>query len=628
MISNHEQLRAELMSHGHRFSGDTDTETIAALFLHYHTTLTASGINPSLHDLATIVICRIIGQFSVLVKSKLYPNEIIGMKFKSPLVLGLSFPEKDDGVTDESPTHVADVIDPSFLESEIRPSPSDSSEDGSEPVNNNNTDDIARRHSRSGVYVYKSTGIKPIPTTETARYYFSSDTMALTPFTTKVTHLEDGDIVHIRASGKFRISHCPLHRIEQLRVRLGLAPAPTSQCTNTSTPPELSLSRQFMDLGQTMDEIKKGAFSTFMEKEIFEQPTSVKSTLFARMDQDTRTVKLGGIAQYMDRIVKCRRVVFLGCGTSYNAGRMAEPVFQRLNRLGTTCVLASHFADLSPPISDEEMYVFISQSGSTADTIRALDHCKAHNAMTVGVVNTVGSEIYRQTTCGVHINAGYEASVCSTKAYTSQCVSLLMIALAIHTVHAEQQGVPVSEMYNELFDAVCSLPDYLVSTLEAAPSVRAICGPLVDHPSALVLGRGLNYATAMEGALKIKEVSYIHAEGLAAGELKHGPLALVTDDMLLVVVAPKDRHWGQMKAAVAQCIARRTDGGSGAVVIISDETDWADGRGQVVAVPHVHELIQPLINAVPLQLMALYIGEARGLDVDRPRNLAKSVTVE
>ncbi|KAG9392142.1 SIS domain [Carpediemonas membranifera] len=618
IITNHEALRAELEASGHVFTGDTDTETIAKLFQHYYGQMCHRDGEPEFMSLTTAVMARLSGQYAILVKSSHYPDQLIAVKHKSPLVLGLSFPEDGSGKNKE---YTAASLDP--FDSQSTLSSSNATPQGAEDTA---ASDTPGPQTTTGEVVLQTTAAvgTRVACPSRATYYFSSDVVALTPFTTHTTYLEDGDVVAILPGGTFSLSHVSQRRMHELRVAMGFQDPADPLPPATPAP-----TRKFTQLALSVDEIKKGSHRTFMEKEIFEQPGAAQSALFSRVDSNQRRIRLGGIAEHMDELLQCRRVFLVGCGTSYHAGMMAETVIERLCGYSVTSVLASHFIDCLPHVGPGDMCVFISQSGSTADTIAALEYANKCDALTVGIVNTVGSSIYRQTDCGVHINAGYEASVCSTKAYTCQCVSLLMIALCIHFEQRLRQNQPVSDLYDEIFDGIITLPDALSEALDESKHIHEIAKKISAASSCLVLGRGFSYSVAREGALKIKEVSYIHAEGIAAGELKHGTLALVCDDIPLVFVAPCDRYMPKMQNAVAQCTARRTDKAKDGVVIITDDTAWVSaGFKSVIKTPRVHEMVQPLVSCVPLQLLALYLCEERGFDVDKPRNLAKSVTVE
>jgi glucosamine--fructose-6-phosphate aminotransferase (isomerizing) len=391
-----------------------------------------------------------------------------------------------------------------------------------------------------------------------------------------------------------------------------------------------------MEVGQIM----KGGYDHFMQKEIFEQPDTVAQTMRGRVRATPLSpmknalpaggaaallprVRLGGLVDHVPTIRRSRRIMFIGCGTSYHAALCARQTVEELTELPVVLELASDLLDRRCPIFRDDTCVFVSQSGETADTLRALEYARASGALCVGVTNTVGSAIARSSHCGIHINAGAEIGVASTKAYTSQIVAITMMALVL-----SEDSVSKRQRRDEIIDSLCALPDALRRCLELDPLVAELAASLRDEPSLLVFGRGRNYATALEAALKVKEVSYMHSEGINAGEMKHGPLALVDETMPILVVATLDSCiYSKMQGVIQQLMAR-----SARLIVVCNEDD-ADipdivgGRCPLIRVPRLDDALQPVANILPMQLLSYHLTLLRGYNVDQPRNLAKSVTV-
>lgn len=333
-------------------------------------------------------------------------------------------------------------------------------------------------------------------------------------------------------------------------------------------------------------------------------------------------IKLGGLSEHLEAIRTGRRLVLVGCGTSFHACLAARKALEDLVSLPVALELASDLLDRCPPIFRDDTCVFVSQSGETADTLRAMEYAKSKGALCVGITNTVGSDIARSTHCGVHINAGCEIGVASTKAYTSQIVVLVMMALALSGDRISQQA-----KREEILDALGQLPSALRAALKLDGQVKELAERLKEEQSLLVFGRGYNYATALEAALKVKEVALMHSEGILAGEMKHGPLALVDETMPILVVATADEMHAKMLSVIQQLRAR---GARLLVLCCEGDEDVRQAAGDeavLVAVPRTADCLQPVVNAVPLQLLAYHLAVLRGQNVDQPRNLAKSVTV-
>uniref|UniRef100_A0A8C9FNE7 glutamine--fructose-6-phosphate transaminase (isomerizing) n=1 Tax=Pavo cristatus TaxID=9049 RepID=A0A8C9FNE7_PAVCR len=378
--------------------------------------------------------------------------------------------------------------------------------------------------------------------------------------------------------------------------------------------------RAVQTLQMELQQIMKGNFSSFMQKEIFEQPESVVNTMRGRVNFDDYTVNLGGLKDHIKEIQRCRRLILIACGTSYHAGVATRQVLEELTELPVMVELASDFLDRNTPVFRDDVCFFISQSGETADTLMGLRYCKERGALTVGITNTVGSSISRETDCGVHINAGPEIGVASTKAYTSQFVSLVMFALMMC-----DDRISMQERRKEIMRGLKGLPDLIKEVLSMDDEIQKLATELYHQKSVLIMGRGYHYATCLEGALKIKEITYMHSEGILAGELKHGPLALVDKLMPVIMIIMRDHTYAKCQNALQQVIARQ-----GRPVIICDKEDieTIKNNKRTIKVPHSVDCLQGILSVIPLQLLAFHLAVLRGYDVDFPRNLAKSVTVE
>ena len=368
--------------------------------------------------------------------------------------------------------------------------------------------------------------------------------------------------------------------------------------------------------------IEKGGYDHFMLKEIFEQPLTIADSFRGRLDAAESRIVLSGIDAIEDKLLHARRIIIVACGTSWHAGLVAEYVIEELCRVNVEVEYASEFRYRNPVISSDDVILAISQSGETADTLVALERAKEQGATIFGVVNVVGSSISRIAHAGCYTHAGPEIGVASTKAYTAQLTVLMLIALKL----AKAKGTIKPERFNELCQELDAIPNKVQEVLEdQVERIKAIAEKYKDAQSMLYLGRGYNFPTALEGALKLKEISYIHAEGYPAAEMKHGPIALVDEDLPVVFIASRDTYHEKIVSNMQEIKARK--GKVLAVVTVGDEITPSIAD-EVIWVPQTDELIAPLLTVVPLQLLSYYIGVYRGLDVDRPRNLAKSVTVE
>ena len=367
--------------------------------------------------------------------------------------------------------------------------------------------------------------------------------------------------------------------------------------------------------------IEKGGYDHFMLKEIFEQPQTIYDCLRGRLDAEAGTVTMSGIQKYAEQIMNARRIVVIACGTSWHAGLIAEYIFEELCRINVEVEYASEFRYRNPVIHEGDVIIAISQSGETADTLVAIETAKNNGAIILGVVNVVGSSIARASHGGAYTHAGPEIGVASTKAFTAQLAVLTMIALKI----ANLRGSIARERYLHLLNELNEVPEKVAWVLKNSDKVRALAEKYKDARDFLYLGRGYNFPVALEGALKLKEISYIHAEGYPAAEMKHGPIALVDESLPVVFVATKDAYHQKVVSNIQEIKARK-----GKVISIITEGDEFSEKisDDVIIIPQADEIVAPMISVVPLQLLAYYIGVAKGYDVDKPRNLAKSVTVE
>jgi glutamine---fructose-6-phosphate transaminase (isomerizing) len=370
-----------------------------------------------------------------------------------------------------------------------------------------------------------------------------------------------------------------------------------------------------------LESIEKGGYDHFMMKEIHEQPNTVFDCLRGRVNKDTYELTLGGILKYEEELTKANRIIIVACGTSWHAGLVAEYLIEELCRIPVEVEYASEFRYRNPVINKGDVIIAISQSGETADTLVAIEMAKEKGALILGVCNAVGSSIPRTTHAGVYTHAGPEIGVASTKAFTAQLTVLSMMAIKI----AEKKGTITKERFNQLIDELVLIPEKIKKCLLLNDQLKEIGEKYKDATSCLYLGRGFNFPVALEGALKLKEVSYIHAEGYPAAEMKHGPIALIEPSLPSVFIATKDKHYEKVVSNIQEVKAR-----SGKVIAVITEGDYAVAKlcDDVIFVPEVDEVLAPLINVIPMQLLSYHMGVSKGYNVDQPRNLAKSVTVE
>jgi glucosamine--fructose-6-phosphate aminotransferase (isomerizing) len=422
-------------------------------------------------------------------------------------------------------------------------------------------------------------------------YVVASDASAIVEHTTQVIYLNDNEMAVLKP--------------DQFR---------------TTTIDDLDVSPVISQLENKLEEYELGDYPHYMLKEIFEQPTAISNCLRGRAEQREGRIVLGGLTAYARDLANAKRFILTGQGTAWHAGLVGDYVMEDLAKVVTETTYASEFRYRNPLVEDDTVLVAISQSGETADTLAALREGKEKGALALGVVNVVGSTIAREVDAGIYLHAGPEIGVASTKAFTCQCVVLTMLALYVGRRRFMSQS-----QCQELIDGLCAIPEQIKTVLEQNDHVKDIANKFCERENWLFLGRGYHYPVALEGALKLKEISYIHAEGMPAAEMKHGPIALINDGMPVVFVATKGVQYEKVISNIEEVRAR-----GGKVIVVATEGDTHIRRysEHVIYVPHTQEPLQPLLTVVPLQLLAYHAAVARGCNVDKPRNLAKSVTVE
>ncbi len=430
-------------------------------------------------------------------------------------------------------------------------------------------------------------------------YVVASDASAIVGITRNVIYLEDGEMAILMKSGV---------NIKSISEN----PALSGQ----NSP----MDERIHELTFSLEEIEKGGFPHFMLKEIFEQPESIQNSMRGRISEDG-SVKLGGLTGVMDKILNARRFIITACGTSWHAGLVGKYMIEQYAGIPVEVEYASEFRYRNPVIYPDDVVWLISQSGETADTLAALRLAKEKGATVLGIVNVVGSTIARESHAGVYIHAGPEIGVASTKAFTSQLVVLTLITLLV----GKEKGIIDEKTSKEIANELKSLPEKVRKILELNSFIKEIAEKYKEHRNFLYLGRGFNYPVALEGALKLKEISYIHAEGYPAAEMKHGPIALIDENMPVVFIAVKDNVYEKVLGNMEEVKARR-----GKIISVVTEIDEKVKKlsDHIIQIPQTFDLLMPILTVIPLQLLAYHIAVLRGCDVDQPRNLAKSVTVE
>eukprot|EP00796_Vickermania_ingenoplastis_P010862 gene10862-7528_t len=543
IMTNFVEVKEELQGLGYDFRTNTDTEVIAVLAQHVHSTLPPSATLP---EVMAAMKKRVDGAYAVLIKSTHYPNELLGYRSGSPLVIGARVQRQG--------------VDVALLDASLEAAWDDAE----------------------------------------TEVFFVSDCNSFLERTRWATFIDDGEAAHFTHG----------------RLRFYSVAGPDAVLVPTH--------HSFQQLEGSVETLSKGPYPTFMLKEVVEQRESCLSTMHHRVDFSERTVQLKELTStHMARILASRRIMFISCGTSFHSCLAVRPLMEELV-LPVTVENASDFLDRKPRITAEDTCIFVSQSGETADVLLALKHCKQGGAFLVGFNNVQGSSVDRLSDCGIQLGCGAEVGVASTKAYTSQVILLTIFVLCLCDGSADPV---VQDRRAEVIQGLGQLSQKVFETINRITSpIQSLAKHLIHAPSILVLGRGYDYATALETALKVKELSYVHTEGVNSGELKHGPLALVDEVLNIVCFCSHDKYFDKSMNALYQIQAR----GGRPVVITNDggDTSVLEGAREVVVVPSTVDCLQPVINAVPAQLLAYYMAVMKGNNVDCPRNLAKSVTVE
>lgn len=424
-------------------------------------------------------------------------------------------------------------------------------------------------------------------------FFLGSDATPIIEYTDKVVYLDDDNIAVIR-------------RGEDLKV--------VNTLNDTLNPEVCTVD---LDLGQ----IEKGGFPHFMLKEIFEQPECLENCMRGRINVEANNVTLSAVIDYRRQLLAAKRVIIVACGTSWHAGLIGKQLIESLCRIPVEVEYASEFRYRNPVIDSSDVVIAISQSGETADTLAAVNLAKDNGAFVYGVCNAIGSSIPRDTDTGSYIHVGPEIGVASTKAFTGQVTVLLMLALAL----GKEKGTITNEQYSKIVSELCTVPEKMKSLFKLNDRISELSKTFTYASNFLYLGRGYNYPVALEGALKLKEISYIHAEGYPAAEMKHGPIALIDSDMPVVVIAPHDGMYQKVLSNIQEIKARK-----GKVIALVSKGDDTISKiaDEVIEIPQTLECLEPLVASIPLQLLAYHIAVCKGKNVDQPRNLAKSVTVE
>uniref|UniRef100_A0AAX7STF2 glutamine--fructose-6-phosphate transaminase (isomerizing) n=1 Tax=Astatotilapia calliptera TaxID=8154 RepID=A0AAX7STF2_ASTCA len=562
IITNYKELKKYLINKGYEFESETDTEVIPKLIKYVYDNRENDSITFS--KLVERVIKQLEGAFALVFKSRHFPGEAVATRRGSPMVIGVR--SEHELLTEHIPVQ--------YNSGELYSSFTQHKEEVHEKNSRNRAD--------------SSSAINSVGDGRAVEFYFASDASAIIEHTNKVLYMEDDDIAVV-TGGKLSI-----HRMNR---QAGEDPV-----------------RAIMTLQMELKQIMKGNFDAFMQKEIFEQPESVVNTMRGRICFDTKKVVLGGLKDHLKEIKRCRRLIMIGCGTSFHAAVATRQILEELTELPVMVELASDFLDRITPVFRDDVCFFISQSGETADTLMALRYCKERGALTVGVTNTVGSSICRETDCGVHINAGPEIGVASTKAYTSQFVSLIMFGLMM-----SEDRLSLQKRREEIINSLKMLPGQYPNKSYKKASKKLLT-QLSYH--ARNVGSSFTILILMQ---KIKEITYMHSEGILAGELKHGPLALVDKHMPVIMIIMRDACYTKCQNALQQVTARS---GRPIIICCQDDTELTKNAYQTIELPQTVDCLQGILSVIPLQLMSFHLAVLRGYDVDFPRNLAKSVTVE
>jgi glucosamine--fructose-6-phosphate aminotransferase (isomerizing) len=511
IIENYATIKETLMSRGHVFKSDTDTEVLIHLIEDIkHVT----GLD--LQESVRIALNRVVGAYAIVIMSEDEPNMLIAARKGSPMVIGVGQGE----------------------------------------------------------------------------YFIASDATPIVEYTKNVIYLNDNEIAYI-------------HR-EDLLIK---------HIDNTVQTPYV----QELDLKLEM--LEKGGYDHFMLKEIYEQPRSIRDCMRGRIYPQEGKVQLGGIKEYTEKLKNVDRIIIVACGTSWHAGLVGEYLIEEFARVPVEVEYASEFRYRNPIITEKDLVIAISQSGETADTMAAIELAKEKGATIFGICNVVGASIPRITDAGVYTHAGPEIGVASTKAFTAQVTVLTLIAFYI----AQQRGTITQSKLIEHLTELDEIPELVEKTLKVNDRVKEIAERFKDSPNCIFLGRGSSFPVALEGALKLKEISYIHAEGYPAAEMKHGPIALIDDAMPVVFIATKNASYEKVVSNIQEVKARK---GHVIAIVSEGDVDVKEMAEYVIEIPQTSDTFVPLLATIPLQLLAYHIAVMRECNVDQPRNLAKSVTVE
>ncbi|WP_423148727.1 glutamine--fructose-6-phosphate transaminase (isomerizing) [Rubrolithibacter danxiaensis] len=511
IIENYAILKEELISRGHTFKSDTDTEVL----VHLIEDIRKQG-NLTLREAVRVALNEVIGAYAIVIMSKDEPDELIAARKGSPMVIGVG--EKE--------------------------------------------------------------------------YFIASDASPLVEYTKNVIYLKDNEIAYFKR--------------DELLIK---------SIDNVIQTPYVH------ELELKLEMLEKGGYDHFMLKEIYEQPSSVKDCMRGRINPKEGIVQLGGVKEYAEKFKNVDRIIIVACGTSWHAGLVGEYLIEEYARVPVEVEYASEFRYRNPIISEKDIVIAISQSGETADTMAAIELAKEKGATIFGVCNVVGSSIPRITHAGVYTHAGPEIGVASTKAFTAQVTVLTLIAFYI----AQQRGTISQSALVSLLTELEEIPNLIEKCLQTNSLIKEIAAEYKDSRNCLFLGRGSGFPVALEGALKLKEISYIHAEGYPAAEMKHGPIALIDEEMPVVFIATKNSSYEKVISNIQEVKARK---GHVIAIVTEGDTTVKKMADHVIEIPDTNEAFLPLVATIPLQLLSYHIAVMRGCNVDQPRNLAKSVTVE
>ena len=424
-------------------------------------------------------------------------------------------------------------------------------------------------------------------------FYLASDASPIVEYTDKVVYLNDGDIAVMQPGKELKVVN--LDNVQQY--------------------PKVK------QIDVTIGQLEKGGYPYFMLKEIFEQPACIKNCMRGRINVEADRITLSAVIDYRERLIAAKRIIIVACGTSWHAGLIGKQLIENFCRIAVEVEYASEFRYRNPVINPDDVVIAISQSGETADTLAAIELARQAGAFVFGICNSIGASIPRQTETGVYIHVGPEIGVASTKAFTGQVTVLSMLALCL----AQARDTISTDTYSKMVKELTQIPKKMEEALKTNEQIERLASIFTYAKNCLYLGRGYNYPLALEGALKLKEISYIHAEGYPAAEMKHGPIALIDSEMPVFVIATRDKLYEKVISNIQEVRAR---GGRVIALVTKGDTQIVKLADHVVELPDTLECFQPLIASIPLQLLAYHIAVCKGKDVDRPRNLAKSVTVE